>query len=110
MQVTLPATQGRFADPMHGARLITFGDPCPGCESGIAVHEPIIAAISADGDVILPQFYALCCDCHHAQHLMKHGDAPYAQCDDEQVNRDLKLMNLPPQPIGIGSGQVTQIA
>jgi hypothetical protein len=107
VNIQLPATHGRFVDPMAGFRVVTFGDKCPGCETGIAVHEPIIAAISADGDVILPQFYALCCDCHRAQHVMKHGDAPYAQCNDEQIAIDLRLMNKPPQPIGIGSPQLS---
>ena len=107
MQVRLAATHGRFADPMQGTRANAFGDPCPGCESGIAVHDAIIPTIDDGGDVVLPHFYALCCDCHHAQHVMKHGDAPYAPCNDEQIAIDLRLMNKPPQPIGIGSSQIT---
>ena len=86
---------------MTGTRAVTFGDPCPGCESGIAVHDAIIPAIDEGGDIVLPHFYALCCDCHRAQHNQKHGDAPYAQCDDSQIAIDLRLMNLPPQPIEV---------
>lgn len=91
---------------MAPGRIVTFGDPCPGCKTGVAVHDPIIAAISADGDVILPQFYALCCSCHHAQHLVRHGDAEYAPCNDEQIAIDLRLMHKPPQP-GFAGGTVT---
>jgi hypothetical protein len=110
MQLVLAATQGRCADPMAMFRAVTFGDKCPGCETGVAVHEAVIAAIDEGGDIVLPQFYALCCACHKEQYIRKYGEAVWSPCVDDVIDNDLKLMKLPPQPIGILSGQVTQIS
>lgn len=109
MTVRIPATHGRGADPMGMFRVVTFGDPCPGCETGIAVHEAVIPVIDEGGDIVLPQFYALCCNCHKEQHVQKYGIENWSPCVDDQIAIDLRLMNKPPQPIGISSGQITSL-
>ena len=107
MTVKLPDTQGRCTDPMGMFRVVTFGDPCPGCKDGIAVHEAVIPAIDERGNLVYPQFYALCCNCHKEQHIQKYGEEHWSPCVDDQIAIDLRLMNKPPQPITVNSPQVT---
>ena len=66
-------TNGQASDPVNGHRFVTFGDDCPCCTDGIAVHEARIAMIDEGGDIVLPQFYALCCACERAQFITKYG-------------------------------------
>ena len=79
-------TGGRASHPIDGVRVVTFGDDCPGtCDGGIAVHEARIAMIDEGGDIILPQFYAICCACHQEQYITKHGVENVQPCGCEEV-------------------------
>lgn len=54
--------------------MASFGDDCPGsCADGIAVHQAVIPSIDEGGDVVMPQYYGLCCECWMAQHITKYG-------------------------------------
>ena len=64
---------GIAADPMDGHVVVTFGDPCPTCADGVAVHQAVIPLVDDGGDVVLPTYYALCCSCHTEQYIKKYG-------------------------------------
>lgn len=73
--------------------MVTFGDDCPGdyCKgAGIAVHSAIIPMVDDGGDVVLPQWYALCCVCHQEQYIKKYGIENVLPCGCHDV--DLQAM------------------
>ena len=70
---------------MDGRILVTFGDDCPSCEGGVAVHQAVIPLIDEGGDVVLPQYYALCCTCHQDQYIRKYGVERLQPCGCDDV-------------------------
>lgn len=76
---------GAASDPMDGHVMVTFGDPCPTCPDGVAVHQAVIPLVDDGGDVVLPSYYALCCDCHTEQYIKKYGVERLQPCGCEQV-------------------------
>lgn len=82
---------GQSAMAIGGREIVTFGDDCPGATSagcpvaGIAVHQAMIAQVDEGGDVVMPQYYALCCDCHMEQFITKYGIEHVQPCGCENV-------------------------
>ena len=82
---------GQSSMAIGGRELVTFGDDCPGSTSagcnvgGIAVHQAVIPQIDEGGDVVMPQYYALCCDCHMDQFITKYGIEHVQPCGCENV-------------------------
>ncbi len=92
-------SHGEASDPITGHTVVTFADDCPGggagpCPSGkLAVHEAVNPTLDDAGNVVLPQFYALCCDCHLTQYIAKYGIELAQPCgcanvDLQKVARD----------------------
>lgn len=79
-------SHGMAADPVDGMTQVTFGDQCPSCADGIAVHQAMIAMIDDGGDIVLPTYYAVCCDCHRAQYIKKYGIENLLPCGCENVS------------------------
>lgn len=84
-------SQGQSAAAIGGREMVTFGDDCPGqlgrgCPvKGIAVHQAVIPLIDEDGEIVLPQYYALCCECHLEQFITKYGVEHVQPCGCENV-------------------------
>lgn len=81
-------TGGTASDPMNGRTVTTWGDPCPGgyCKDGISVHQALIPFIDDGGDVVLPQWYAVCCTCHTEQFIKKYGIDNVGPCGCQEVD------------------------
>lgn len=78
-------SRGASADAMDGRVMVTFGDPCPSCADGIAVHQAVIPLIDDGGDVVLPQYYAVCCLCHTEQYIKRYGIERLQPCGCQEV-------------------------
>ena len=86
-------TGGSASHPIEGHEAVTFGDECPGdwCKGqGIAVHQAIIPMVDDGGDIVLPQWYSLCCVCHTEQYIKKYGIENVLPCGCQDV--DLQAM------------------
>ena len=82
-------TGGSAASAIEGHEVVTFGDPCPGpdCKgAGLAVHQAIIPLVDDGGDIVLPQWYALCCICHQEQYIKRYGIENLLPCGCENVD------------------------
>lgn len=82
-------TNGAAASPTDGHEVVTFGDQCPGgyCKGdGIAVHSAIIPMVDDGGDVVMPQWYAVCCICHAEQFIKKYGIENIGPCGCQEVD------------------------
>jgi hypothetical protein len=81
-------TGGRASHPSEGVTVVTWGDDCPGgyCTDGIAVHQALIPFVDDGGDVVMPQWYAVCCKCYTEQFIKKYGIENVAPCGCEVVD------------------------
>lgn len=80
-------SHGESAIAIGGREMVTFGDDCPGaCDDGIAVHQAVIPTIDEGGDVVMPQYYALCCVCYADQYVTKYGIEFLKRCGCELVD------------------------
>lgn len=84
-------SNGASSMAIGGREMVTFGDDCPGATSagcpvdGIAVHQANIPVVDEGGDVVMPQYYALCCDCRMEQFITKYGLENVQPCGCELV-------------------------
>lgn len=85
-------SNGQSATALGGREQVTFGDDCPGATSagcsvdGLAVHQAVIPVIDEGGDVVMPQYYALCCVCYSEQFVVKYGIDELKRCGCEIVD------------------------
>lgn len=89
---------GAYSDPLGALKLSTFGDKCPTCELGIAVHEAVIPMLDEVGDIVLPQHYAICCECHKRDYVRKYGAGAWSPCVDDEIQRALDALFKGEQP------------
>ena len=85
-------SNGESTYAIGGREMVTFGDDCPGATSagcpvsGIAVHQAVIPVVDEGGDVVMPQYYALCCVCYADQFVTKYGIEHLQRCGCELVD------------------------